>query len=78
MSLFTKEQSRDLREYMFSLNGEKRYKLIQVVRMLEDDGADQDTIDSAIYHLGKNEDDLDTIFRQMANTSLITEYSEEP
>lgn len=71
MALFTDEEKRDIREYVFQLEDEKRSKILQCVRMLEDDGADDDTLASVMYHMSANNKEIDRIYNALINTSLV-------
>lgn len=77
MALFTAEEARDIREYVYQLDADTRYRILQVVRMLEDDGADEETSISAMYHLCKNPDKIDDILSSLSSISAIPPYAEE-
>jgi hypothetical protein len=77
MALFDKDQTRDIREYVFQMKDSERYKILQVVRMLQDDNEDEDTITSTMYHLCKNPKEIDKVFTAMTNSSLVSGAFEE-
>lgn len=77
MALFSKEQVRDIREYLFQMESDDRYKILQVVRMLQDDGEDEETVTATMYHLCKNKKDIDRVFSAMTNSALISGDFEE-
>lgn len=71
MALFTEEEARDIREYVFALDSEKRFKILQSVRIIEDDGADEDTLVSTMYHMAANPKEIDRIHSALVNADLI-------
>lgn len=77
MALFDKDQTRDIREYVFQMKDSERYKILQVVRMLQDDNEDEDTITSTMYHLCKNPKEIDKVFTAMTNSSFVSGEFEE-
>jgi hypothetical protein len=77
MALFTEEQTRDIREYVFQLDDMKRYKILSCIRMLQDDGADEDTLTSTMYYLAKNTKEIDRVHTALVNTSLVSGNADE-
>lgn len=72
MALFTNEQIRDIREYVFTLEADKRFKILQCVGILQSDGADEETLVSTMYQMASNEKELDRIYNALVNSSLVT------
>lgn len=70
MALFTDEQKRDIREYVFTLEPDKRFKILQCVGILEADGEDEDTLVSTMYQMASNPKELDRIHKALVNSSL--------
>jgi hypothetical protein len=72
MALFTDEQIRDIREHVFTLETDKRFKILQCVAILQSDGEDEDTLISTMYQMASNEKELDRIHKALVNSSLVT------
>ena len=72
MALFTDEQKRDIREYVFTLDEDKRFKILQCVGILQNDGEDEDTLVSTMYQMASNSKELDRIHKALAGSTLVT------
>jgi hypothetical protein len=72
MALFTDEQIRDILEHFFTLETDKRFKILQCVAILQSDGEDEDTLISTMYQMASNEKELDRIHKALVNSSLVT------
>jgi hypothetical protein len=70
MALFTEEQKRDIREYVFKLESKKRSKILQCVGILQADGEDEDTLVATMYQMASNPKDLDRIHKALVNSAL--------
>ena len=72
MALFTDEEKRDIREYVFGLeDDEKRTKILQCVSILENDAEDDDTLVSVMYHLASNAKEINKIHAALMNTGIV-------
>ena len=72
MALFTDEQKRDIREYVFNLEEDERFKILQCVAILQADGEDEDTLVSTMYQMASNSKELNRIHKSLVNSSLVT------
>jgi hypothetical protein len=72
MAFFTDEQKRDIREHVFTLEADKRFKILQCVGILQADGEDEDTLVSTMYQMASNSKELDRIHNALVNSSLVT------
>ncbi len=72
MALFTNEEKRDIKEFVFGLeDDEKRTKILQCVSILENDGADEDTLVSVMYHLASNAEEINKTHTALMNTGIV-------
>jgi hypothetical protein len=77
MSLFTDEEKRDIREYVFQLDESVRFKILQSVSIMESEDAEEDTLVSLMYYMAKNPKQVNRIHQSIINSGAVVGSADE-
>lgn len=71
MPLFTDEEKRDIREYVFQLEESVRFKILQSVSIMESEDTEEDTLISMMYYMAKNPKEVNQIHASIMDSGSV-------